>query len=70
MRGGAWIENPAGTAASGSLSSMRTTSVPDCWLLVIDWIAFCAHETNGTSSAPAAVKAATAARQCNMVRIS
>ena len=31
MRGGVWIEKPAGTAASGSLSSMRTTSVPACW---------------------------------------
>ena len=43
IRGGAWTVKPAGTAASGSLSSMRTTSEPACCELLIDWIAFCAQ---------------------------
>ena len=30
-----------GTAGSASLSSTRTTSLPPCWLLVIDWITLC-----------------------------
>ncbi len=70
IRGGACTEKPLGTALSGSLISIRTTSVPACWLLVIDWIVFCAQLASGMSRAPAAVKAATAARQCDMVRIS
>ena len=47
MRGGACTEKPFGTAASGSLNSTRTTSVPACCVLVIDWMAFCAHATHG-----------------------
>ena len=42
MRAGCWIVKPAGTAASASLNSMRTTSAPACCVLVIDWITACA----------------------------
>ena len=47
MRGGAWIVNPAGIDVSASVSSMRTTSEPACWVLLIDWIAFWASATAG-----------------------
>ena len=39
---GGGIANPLGTAVSGCESSMRTTSEPACWPVLIDWIAFCA----------------------------
>ena len=62
MRGGACTENPFGTAVSASLSSMRTTSDPACWLLVIDWMAFCAQATPGAANRlPARASAAIAA---------
>ena len=35
-RGGVCTAKPLGTAASGADSSMRTTSAPACWVLVID----------------------------------
>ena len=35
MRGGVWTMKPAGKAAKGSDNSMRTTSVPACWVLVM-----------------------------------
>jgi hypothetical protein len=35
-RGGVCTAKPFGTAASGSASSMRTTSTPACWVLLID----------------------------------
>jgi len=44
--------------------------VPACWLLVMDWIVFCAHEDSGANKALAADKAARAARQCDMVHLS
>ena len=57
MRGGVWIAKPAGTAGSGSDSSTRSTSEPACWLLLIDWIAFCAKAVMHAPSDNASAKA-------------
>ena len=57
MRGGVWTTKPAGTAASGSESSMRITSEPACWLLLIDWIAFWASALTQAPNDNASVKA-------------
>ena len=51
MRGGVCSTNPLGSAASGSLSSMRSTSAPPCWLPWIDWIAGCAQAGNAPAAA-------------------
>ena len=57
MRGGVWIAKPVGTAVSGSDNSTRITSEPDCWLLLIDWMAFWASAETQAPNDNASVKA-------------
>jgi hypothetical protein len=57
MRGGVCTEKPAGTAVSGSDISTRMTSEPACWLLLIDWIAFCARTGTQAPNDNASAKA-------------
>ena len=64
-RGGVCTEKPLGTVASGSASSMRTTSAPACWVLVMDLIEFSASATIG--AAQASTKAASRLRHWGMV---
>ena len=68
-RGGDCTEKPCGTAASGSLSSTRTTSVPPCWMPVTLRILGSAHDDAGSASPNARTSAAPAV-QLRMFRYS
>jgi hypothetical protein len=61
MRGGVCTENPDGTTVKGSLSSMRTTSLPPCGDAVMDCMVASASAVNGETQS--SVNAIARARQ-------